>query len=646
MSLCVICLAVSCEEDLTPLPSPGRVIKSFEVEGQIGSTSLDVYNRTVELMIPSDIDLTSVKPVIEISEGATISPASGQGINVATTNPYTYIVTAASGQQEPWNVTFKVANSDEALSDYGVYRINGISDNTSLSIEGDITWNEKYWDREKLDVVKKVGGTQDDKEGISDYLARIELEEGNSDAKYHKWHVILEDSYDGEKFYYVRNTFSGLYLTAPDSGYYEGISLFQAQKLDDDNKTSQLWSFNGFGENRYEIKNQISGSYLALDEDGAVCLAHEFNESCYWDVEQLPLESYRDVEVQNFFRRNDPSMGSVAYDQGNSIPLTWGPNAGKVLWITEDAWDGRLIVSPDALNGDHFFSYNNSIHVQPDKDNWNPEDSYNLINTNPIGNNKGQERQMCTVPEGLDWTWPSDGIELDDKVILFGAEGRNLEAVSNSIYILHQNAGNDWPVERITPENCNGAQSMVDEGDGYVYCYSSVYADAFGTISNVFVYRFKKDAVEEPWEVYTSTGWSTNNDDRVAIAESKGTTNIKKYGNKYVMLSMDQGFIVLDERNIYLSTSDSPTGPFSEKILVYSIEEWLYGKKAKYYTPILHPTHTNDKNELLLTYSLNFGTAGEEQQPHHYINDAGQKCMHAYYYRLKAVRVPLSLIGL
>lgn len=71
--------------------------------------------------------------------------------------------------------------------------------------------------------------------------------------------------------------------------------------------------------------------------------------------------------------------------------------------------------------------------------------------------------------------------------------------------------------------------------------------------------------------------------------------------------------------------------------------EYINGDKARFYTPIIHPEFLNDQNEILLTYSLNFSACGQQD---YYFDDHGNKALNAYYYRLKAVRVPLSIIGL
>ncbi|MDN3669826.1 hypothetical protein QWY93_10870 [Echinicola jeungdonensis] len=85
------------------------------------------------------------------------------------------------------------------------------------------------------------------------------------------------------------------------------------------------------------------------------------------------------------------------------------------------------------------------------------------------------------------------------------------------------------------------------------------------------------------------------------------------------------------------------TGPGYENVFVLGVNEYFWGYKARYYTPILHPHLTNDKREIVMTYSLNYTGCQE---------DASNACdpetgwMDPYYYRIKAVRIPVSIMGI
>lgn len=614
---------ISCDDDASsPPPNSSNVIKSFKVEdGQLGSETIDISKHEIRLSIASFLDLTAVTPSIVVADGASVFPRSGEGIDISSNPQYTYKVVAASGLEQEWTVYFQIVNISKEILDYGAYVITNVHNNNALGIQGDLLTNAKYWDKALVDVDK-------------DY-----------NEKWQKWHLILDSEENEIKYYKIRNLSSGLYVTAPDQQDVQGACVFQDQ-LNTENADLHLWKFNKKGDGLYEIISKKSELLLTsvVNEDGyGVATLEADGDEIYqeWYIRNIPLESYRDVEVQNFFRRNEPGMGSVAFDQGNSIPLTWGANNGKILWITEDAWDSAQMLGPDALNYHSFFKYNNSILLQPSKDEWNPVHTVNL--TNPNTKHPDREFQMMDVQDGMDWTWPGTGVEIGDKVYIYAGEGVGLEAKSDALYVLHQNAGTAWQVDRETPVNVGGADGMVLGGDGYVYCYSHESADWLGFNTDVFVRRYQETNPLLDWEFWDGTGWNVDPDKKQAVATSKATTSVAKFGSYYIMMSMDHGFIDTDERNIYLSYSSTPVGPWSSKVKVYEIEEYIYGCKARFYTPILHPYFTNDQQELLLTFCLNFSVC---EQDDFYIDDDGNKALNAYYYRLKAIRVPLSVIGL
>ncbi len=96
-----------------------------------------------------------------------------------------------------------------------------------------------------------------------------------------------------------------------------------------------------------------------------------------------------------------------------------------------------------------------------------------------------------------------------------------------------------------------------------------------------------------------------------------------------VSLGCDNG------RKIYASVSDSPTGPFSDKKVIYSITDTLNGHYPFFYGPLSHPEYINEKNELLIIYSINgYG-------------DCIPACVdgksNPEFYRVQALRVPLKI---
>lgn len=67
-------------------------ITSFTINGQ--AATINNSSRTINLTLPTGTDLTALQPVIEVSSGVTISPASGSTIDF--TNPVIFTVTSGS----------------------------------------------------------------------------------------------------------------------------------------------------------------------------------------------------------------------------------------------------------------------------------------------------------------------------------------------------------------------------------------------------------------------------------------------------------------------------------------------------------------------------------------------------------------------
>ncbi len=108
---------------VTP-PSTAKDITSFTISGQVSST-MDAGNATVTVVMPYGTIVTSLTPTIEVSEYATISPASGVAQDF--TNPVTYTVTAQDNSTKSWTVTVTVqAASSDATVSSSVYTVNSV----------------------------------------------------------------------------------------------------------------------------------------------------------------------------------------------------------------------------------------------------------------------------------------------------------------------------------------------------------------------------------------------------------------------------------------------------------------------------------------------------------------------------------------
>ncbi|QGQ99602.1 hypothetical protein EHS13_34440 [Paenibacillus psychroresistens] len=78
-------------------------ILDFEVDQQTGPAVIDRINHRVTFYVESDVDVTALIPTINVTQNATILPASETPVNL--NNPVTYMVTAQNGTSQAWLVT-------------------------------------------------------------------------------------------------------------------------------------------------------------------------------------------------------------------------------------------------------------------------------------------------------------------------------------------------------------------------------------------------------------------------------------------------------------------------------------------------------------------------------------------------------------
>jgi hypothetical protein len=91
---------VTCE-----LLSSAAEITGFTVDGQEGDTVIDTDNHTVTFRMPPSTTPSALVPVITVSAGASVSPASGETADfTATGGALEYIVTAEDGTVQAWTV--------------------------------------------------------------------------------------------------------------------------------------------------------------------------------------------------------------------------------------------------------------------------------------------------------------------------------------------------------------------------------------------------------------------------------------------------------------------------------------------------------------------------------------------------------------
>ncbi len=175
---------------------------------------------------------------------------------------------------------------------------------------------------------------------------------------------------------------------------------------------------------------------------------------------------------------------------------------------------------------------------------------------------------------------------------------------------------------------------FVKEGR-YIYAFGGKQK---GIGSEVFVARFSSQNPESKWEFWDGRTWSRNVTNAASVARGASTSlHICRLGKKWLLTTSAFSVAADQGKEIFVATSDTPTGPFSSLKSIYSVSDRYEEHSPFFYFPISHPELINEKNELLITYSIN----GYEPAVSACVNGRAIPD----HYRPKAIRVPLALIG-
>ena len=108
----ILTTSLQCKKAADNLSSE-KAILDFTLPQQIGAASIDQTFHFVTVVVAHGTDLTALKPMITISDKATIEPASGVATDFSQ-GPVTYKVTAEDGSEQDWMVILSAAKSNAA----------------------------------------------------------------------------------------------------------------------------------------------------------------------------------------------------------------------------------------------------------------------------------------------------------------------------------------------------------------------------------------------------------------------------------------------------------------------------------------------------------------------------------------------------
>ncbi len=109
----LITRSVSCKKE--ELKSAQKDILSFTLPQQVDTAIIDEKNKTVNILVKLNTDLTKLAPTIVVSGKATINPASGATVDFSTI-PVIYTVTAEDRSTQKWSVYVSLESDKRILS--------------------------------------------------------------------------------------------------------------------------------------------------------------------------------------------------------------------------------------------------------------------------------------------------------------------------------------------------------------------------------------------------------------------------------------------------------------------------------------------------------------------------------------------------
>ena len=474
------------------------------------------------------------------------------------------------------------------------------------------------------------------KEGALLNASKYLVSKTGSVEKWNKWLIAKQ----ANGYYTIMNLYSGKFVGLPATENMEGVKLAQYRIANTD---AQYWNIIRTAVGDYKIANKSND--LSITKSGSEVVLQKYTNTAaqHWQITMIKPDSYRDDQVVGFFQR---SKGSDAFDEGGSIPLSYGPNKGKVLWLTGDTFYDQ-VDSKGEFGCNLIFPYHNAALLQPADHSWDPAKTNNIISDN------GAQIFHDDNPENL--LWPGAGIEVGKHIYVHNIEviAGTLNTINQYLYDITETSTNEVPhVKQVIVPGMSGQTSilyaigMVKPGDGYVYAYG------MGGPFCIYIYvaRFP---VSDPakWTFWNGKIWANKPtlDKAAVLAKCPINNNTVGYVNgKYVLITMDFGFTCdVPGRNMYASVSSSPTGPFTSKKLVYVLPDYKQGHAPVYYNPTIHSEFNNGHSELLVNYCINFynkNNAANETCLTPCSNPDGSEDPNDY--RIKGVRIPYEMLGM
>ena len=330
-------------------------------------------------------------------------------------------------------------------------------------------------------------------------------------------------------------------------------------------------------------------------------------------------KAHLDSNITNFFKRE---KGMIAADGGYTIQL----NDGRVFWLFGDSYIDDY--DPATHSVPCLFGANNSVLLQP-KGDWD----WRHTITQP--GSDGSQSFFKAQPGNF--IWPLTGFQHGDTVYIFCL---NLHKNGPGQYDM-QSMGDTWAKIYVPTMQVVSYSHLQDFGDitfGEGFIKEKRFIYTYGLSKNkIYVARFPENKPNAKWLFWDGANWQGDVKKCAAIADVPGfSMYMCKVKNRYVLFSTEFSLTCDAGKDIYVTSSTSPKGPFPPRKVIYTITDNKQGHRPFFYGPLAHPEYINDKDEMLMDYSIN-GYA-----------PCVPSCADGKYdpnnYRARAIWIPLKLI--
>ena len=341
----------------------------------------------------------------------------------------------------------------------------------------------------------------------------------------------------------------------------------------------------------------------------------------------------KDTATTDFFKR---TTGCIAGDAGYSVKLS----GNKVLWLMGDSH----IDDYDKISGTVpcLFQVRNTAMLQPLND-WKATNTITLT-----GTKTGLKSYLKNRVNDSFFIWPGGAIEIKNRLYIycnslmnqgsgafgFAASGNDMVAITDPLHL------SDISYQHLPFFNgINFGTGFISDREGkWIYAYGQKYL-AKKMTCELYLARFSADQPFKDWQFWNGRQWNKDVAAAAVIASQagvSGTFHISRVKNKILLLSSQLSINCDSGTGIYAATANDFAGPFTDKQMIWSIDNRLNGHTPFFYAAIAHPEYINQSDELLITYAINgYGTC---------VPDCNNNRMNPDVYRLNAIRVPCGLL--